>query len=184
MSHGLCPLRPELLPGRQVRLEITARQPIVLSGGIEGHGVEPGSFKTTRRDWRSPLDPGFVRTRPEDRVSKPGFGDCSMRRRDGGRAVVKFGNRHYICRRRSALLDRSNIPRGLIDPKGAVPGRTRGFGHTAPTYIVGTRDRPLHRTSRIATFCKCIFRNPLRRICPAMSLSRLRSHPSRLICRA
>src|SRR5690606_30412703 len=39
----------------------------------------------------------------------------------------------------------------LIDPKGAVPVRTRGFGHTAPTYVVGTRDQPLHRLSWIAT---------------------------------
>jgi 5-formyltetrahydrofolate cyclo-ligase len=28
-------------------------------------------------------------------------------------------------------------PRGLIDPKGAVPGCARGHGHTAPTYVVG-----------------------------------------------
>jgi hypothetical protein len=28
-------------------------------------------------------------------------------------------------------------PRGLIDPKGAVPGLARGRGHTAPTYAVG-----------------------------------------------
>ncbi len=32
---------------------------------------------------------------------------------------------------------RTYIPRGLIDPKGAVPGLVRGLGHTAPTYVVG-----------------------------------------------
>src|SRR5438034_3494060 len=57
----------------------------------------------------------------------------------------------YICQRRSALPDRRDISRGLIDLKGAVPDRTRGFGHTAPTYFVGTRDRILHRLSWIAT---------------------------------
>jgi hypothetical protein len=31
--------------------------------------------------------------------------------------------------------------RGLSISKGAVPGLSRGLGHTAPTYIVGSRDR-------------------------------------------
>src|SRR5215470_6255380 len=43
-------------------------------------------------------------------------------------------------------------PRGLIDPTGAVPGRARGFGHMAPTYTVGTRDRTLRRPGRLRTF--------------------------------
>lgn len=42
---------------------------------------------------------------------------------------------------RSAPLDRIHIPGALIDPKGAVPDRTRGSGHMAPTYVVGSRDR-------------------------------------------
>lgn len=37
------------------------------------------------------------------------------------------------------------IPGALSILKGAVPVRTRGFGYTAPTYFVGTRDRHLHR---------------------------------------
>lgn len=38
----------------------------------------------------------------------------------------------------------TNIPGALSIPKGAVPDRTRGFGHTAPTYVVGSRDRLSH----------------------------------------
>src|SRR5580704_18162989 len=34
-----------------------------------------------------------------------------------------------------------SIPGALSISKGAVPGLARGLGHTAPTYIVGSRDR-------------------------------------------
>lgn len=125
----------------------TAHRPAARHGR---HGVEPGCFNTIRRDRFSMPNRGFVKPCPENHASR----SRAIRRRMRGRgveAVAKLPHRRYIWQRRSALLDRSNIPRGLIDPKGAVPGRTRGFGHTAPTYFVGTRDRPLHRPSRIAT---------------------------------
>src|ERR1700674_6068767 len=44
------------------------------------------------------------------------------------------------------------IPGALSILKGAVPGRARGLGHTAPTYVVGTRDRTLRRPARLRTF--------------------------------
>ena len=34
-----------------------------------------------------------------------------------------------------------SIPGALSILKGAVPDRTRGSGHMAPTYLVGSRDR-------------------------------------------
>src|SRR5208283_547528 len=34
-----------------------------------------------------------------------------------------------------------SIPGALSISKGAVPGLARGLGHTAPTYVVGSRDR-------------------------------------------
>lgn len=40
----------------------------------------------------------------------------------------------YIYTRCPARED-TNIPGALIDLEGAVPDRTRGFGHTAPTYV-------------------------------------------------
>src|SRR5262245_24847073 len=40
-----------------------------------------------------------------------------------------------------------HIPEALSISKGSVAGRTPGFGHTAPTYFVGSRDRLLHRLS-------------------------------------
>ena len=36
---------------------------------------------------------------------------------------------------------RQLIPGALPILKGAVPDQTRGSGHTAPTYVVGSRDR-------------------------------------------
>ena len=36
---------------------------------------------------------------------------------------------------------RINIPGALSISEGAVPGLARGLGHTAPTYLVGSRDR-------------------------------------------
>src|SRR3954466_3924056 len=50
------------------------------------------------------------------------------------------------------------FPGALSISKGAVPGKTRGFSHTAPTYFVGSRDRLLHRSSWIVTsipLCAC-----------------------------
>jgi 5-formyltetrahydrofolate cyclo-ligase len=41
--------------------------------------------------------------------------------------------------------------RGLIDPSGAVPVQSRGFGHTVPTYLCRSPDSILHRPRWLRT---------------------------------
>ena len=60
-----------------------------------------------------------------------------------------------------------SIPGALSISKGAVPGLARGLGHTAPTYVVGSRDRyptaiaaPRFRWS--SRFSPCLSHSPSR----------------------
>ena len=50
---------------------------------------------------------------------------------------LHFDRDGLMVRARSCGVRVGSDPRGLIDPKGAVPGLARGLGHTAPTYAVG-----------------------------------------------
>jgi hypothetical protein len=53
--------------------------------------------------------------------------------------VVPRGKRYIACAVLRSAMD--SYSRGLTILKGAVPGRTRGSGHMAPTYFVGSRGR-------------------------------------------
>ena len=59
---------------------------------------------------------------------------------------------HYIPQAGLRGATESNIPGALSILKGAVPDFAPGLGHTAPTYVVGSRDRALRRPSRPRTF--------------------------------
>src|SRR4051812_40158351 len=59
---------------------------------------------------------------------------------------------HYIVQAGLRGATESNIPGALSILKGAVPDLAPGLGRTAPTYVVGSRDRALRRPLRPRTF--------------------------------
>ena len=64
-----------------------------------------------------------------------------------GRLPDPSGNLYLVSR--GCAVRQEHHSRGLIDLKGAVPDRTRGFGHTAPTYVSRFPGSKLPRPSRL-----------------------------------
>src|SRR5262245_34034977 len=56
----------------------------------------------------------------------------------------------------AARCVRSTFPRGLTISKGAVPGRTPGLGHVAPTYLCRFPGSQLRRPARLRTHVSLI----------------------------
>ena len=89
--------------------------------------------------------------------------DSPIRSRDSGSVHLRHCSRdercrmappdtHYIAPCGAAGCVRRHIPRGLTILTGAVPGRARGFGHMAPTYLCRFPGSVLRRPSRLRTF--------------------------------
>ncbi len=100
---------------------------------LEGEGGECGAIASTSRE-------RGLHSRVRLPLSRPSLGYASAR------APSPQGERGEECRwQRSPIaptlawrgceVRRSYIPRGLTILTGAVPGRDRGFGHMAPTYL-------------------------------------------------
>ena len=63
-------------------------------------------------------------------------------------AFARPGEATYISSSRGCAVRQENNSRGLIDLEGAVPGRARGSGHTAPTYASRFPGSKLQRPRR------------------------------------